>query len=161
MNRNRTIDSVVIETFSTSRTYNHRLSAITSLIFQSILHSLTSIYTDILLKHIPKHLPKYFPTEVTQIETHTQREELGNTASSQLPPASTPACPFRVRPRGRPHGRAGTGHGDETHVNNNGVSKPSQCGRRGRGSPAERAVLGVGFILACFQTSFFSYECTS
>src|SRR5262249_11716516 len=79
------------------------------------------------------------PAGAPQIDTLTQREELGNTASSQLPPASTPAGPsrgrLRGRPRGRPRGRAGTGRGGESHVNNSGVSKPLHGGGRGRGRP--------------------------
>ena len=76
------------------------------------------------------------PTEVPQIEAHTQREELGNMASSQHPPASTPAGLSRSTlggtPRGRPVGGGGTCRGSGSHVGNSGVGKPSYRGGRGR-----------------------------
>jgi len=55
---------------------------------------------------------------------------LGNTVS-------TPASHGRPRggPRSRPRGRAGTGRGGESHVNDSGVTKPPRRGGRGRGKP--------------------------
>jgi len=82
------------------------------------------------------------PTEVAQIETHTQTEELGNTASSQFPPASSLAGPSREGRQGRRRGRPGTGGGGESHVNNSWVSNFPQRGGCRSGRPCGRTVWG-------------------
>src|SRR5262249_45258425 len=96
----------------------------------------TGAHPEHLRKHLPKYRPPEAPTqapppEVPQIETHTQREEWGNTASSQPPPANTPAGPSR----GMTYGRVGTDRGGESHVNKSTVSKLPHCGGHERGRP--------------------------
>ena len=102
------------------------------------------------------HVHKHLPTKTLWIETHTQKEEFGNTSSSQPTPANTATDTSRGRPRdrirGKPRGSAGAGDCGESHVNNRRVGTHPKCGKgRPHGPGRVGAYSGIENMMSSWQ----------